>query len=269
MWNEALAEEAVQIHDMPRKRIRITGAAHLDRFFELKPTASREEICLRMGSAPDRPYVVYLCSSRTLIASEVDVATALAEALRQRFGDGAPTLMVRPHPTNPGPWEGFGKAGVVVFPKRGDQADSPESWQEYYDQLSGATCVFGLNTTAFLEAVVADRPCLTIVADEFYDSQGKTGHFRHLLAADFLEVSADVDEVAERVALILAGADEKADGRRYFTEWFLRPGAIDRPATLAVVETIESTARSRGTVARAGQSEAAPGLVPASEDERR
>ena len=268
VWNEALAEEAVQIHDVPRKLIRITGAAHLDRFFELEPTASRNEISRRMGGAPDRPYVVYLCSSRTLIPSEVHVATALAEALARRFPDRAPTLMVRPHPTNPSPWEGYDQPGVAVYPKRGDQADSPESWQEYYDQLSGATCVFGLNTTAFLESVVADRPCLTIVADEFYASQGKTGHFRHLLRADFLEVSRDLDEVADRVARILDGADEKAAGRRFFTEWFLRPCGIDRPATLEVVDAIESTARLRGLVARPEQSDAVPELVPAAEERR-
>ena len=269
VWNEALAEEAIEIHDVPAKRIRITGAAHLDRFFALEPAASREEICRRMGIDANRPYLVYLCSSRTLIASEVELASALAEALTQRFGDEAPTLMVRPHPTNPGPWEAYDQAGVVVYPTRGDQADSPESWQEYYDQLSGAACVFGLNTTAFREAVVADRPCLTIVADEFYDSQGKTGHFRHLLKADFLEVSRDVGEVADRVAAILDGADEKAEGRRFFTEWFLRPCGVDRPATLEVVETIETTARRGGALTRSGQTEPMPRLAPAAEDDRR
>jgi hypothetical protein len=269
VWNEPLADEAVEIHDVPRKRIRITGAAHLDRFFEFEPAASREEIARRMGNDPDRPYLVYLCSSRTLIASEVELVTRLADALERRFGGAAPTVIVRPHPTNPAPWDDYDRPGVVVFPKRGDQADTPESWQEYYDQLSGAVCMFGLNTTAFLESVVADRPCLTIVSDEFYDSQGSTGHFRHLLKADFLEVSSNVDEVAERIARILDGADEKAAGRRYFTEWFLRPCGLDRPATLEVVDTIESAARLRGRRPHSDQAESVPELVAAAEDPHR
>jgi len=261
VWNDALAQEAVEIHDVPRDLIRITGAAHLDRFFELEPTTTREEICRRMGAAPELPYVVYLCSSRTLISTELAVAESLADAMAKRFGSGAPTLMVRPHPTNPGPWQDYERPGIVVYPKQGDQADSPESWQEYYDQLSGAACVFGLNTTAFLESVVAHRPCLTIVADEFYDTQGRTGHFRHLLAANFLEIARDADEVAERVASILAGADEKASGRRFFTEWFLRPCGIERPATLEVVDTIERMMPSRRSAASA-TNDSAPELAP-------
>ncbi len=105
-------------------------------------------------------------------------------------------MVVRPHPVNSEAWEQYKHPGVVAYPQRGDQADTPASWQEYFDQLSGASAFVGLNTTAFLEAAVADRPCMTIVSDEFFDQQGRTGHFRHLLDADFLEVSPDVDGVA-------------------------------------------------------------------------
>jgi hypothetical protein len=61
------------------------------------------------------------------------------DALAREFGTAAPTLVVRPHPTNPEPLKTFSHPGVVIHPNGGDQADSPESWQEYYDQL--AHCV--------------------------------------------------------------------------------------------------------------------------------
>ncbi len=38
-----------------------------------------------MGCAEGRPYVVFLCSSRTLMASEVDLVTRMADALGRRF----------------------------------------------------------------------------------------------------------------------------------------------------------------------------------------
>jgi hypothetical protein len=186
--------------------------------------------------------MVYLCSSRTLATSELDLVTELASALAAELGDKAPTLVVRPHPTNPAPWDGYQRPGVVVYPQHGDQADCPEAWQEYFNQLALASCVFGLNTTAFLESVVADRPCLTIVADRFYGAQGRTGHFRHLLRGDFMEVSADVREVAQRVGRILDGCDEKLLGRRFFTRWFLRPCGVEIPATQVVTDVIESMA---------------------------
>jgi len=253
VWNEALAGEATELHDIPRERIEITGAPHLDRFFELQPSVSRVDICARMGSDPERPYVVYLSSSRTLVKNEVSVACSIADALVRRFPEETPTLVVRPHPTNPTPWDDCDHPGVVVYPRDGDQADTPESWQEYFDQLSSASCVFGLNTTAFLEAVVADRPCVTIVSEEFHPTQGRTGHFRHLLAGEFLEVCADADEVAGRVARILEGEDARADGRRSFTKSFIRPRGMEREASLEVVEAIERTAgvaSSRDRVAR-------------------
>jgi len=242
VWNEALAAEAEQIHLVPREGIRVTGAPHLDHFFDLQPSLPRTEICRELGCPDDGPYVVYLCSSRTLIADETHIVTGLADALARTHPDRPPTIVVRPHPVNPGPWEGFDRQGVVVYPHLGDQADTPDSWQEYFNQLTEASCFVGLNTTAFLEAAVADHPCLTIVSDEFFDQQGRTGHFRHLVEADFLEVSRDVSEVAARIARVLEGVDERAAGRRRFAEAFLRPRGVDTPARSVVVDTIEELA---------------------------
>jgi hypothetical protein len=264
VWNEPLAEEAVALHDIPRDAIRITGAPHLDHFFSMRATVPAEQMRRDMGCPPDGRYVVFLCSSRTLIASEVELARRIADALATRFRLEPPTLVVRPHPTNPGPWDGFEHPGVVIHPRQGDQADSPESWQEYYNQLTHAACVFGLNTTAFLESVAVNRPCLTIVADEFWPSQGRTGHFRHLLKGDFLEVARDADEVAARVARIVEGADEKRDGRREFTRWFLRPCGLDRPAAAVVADVIERAALPPSTDLAPTASELVPGMTLAS-----
>ncbi len=254
VWNEALAAEAEQIHLVPREIIRVTGAPHLDHLFDMRPSVSRAETCRELGCPDDGAYVVYLCSSRTLIADETHIVTALADALARQLGDDAPTVVVRPHPVNAAPWEGYGHQGVAVYPHHGDQADTPESWQEYFDQLWGASAFVGLNTTAFLEAAAADRPCLTIVSDEFFDQQGRTGHFRHLLDADFLEVSDDVGEVAARVARVLGGSDEKADGRRRFVESFLRPRGIGTSASSVVADTIEGLVGAHdGSVGRQAQ----------------
>lgn len=234
VWNEALASEAETLHDVPREKIRATGAPHLDHFFEYANTVDEEP-------GPDRPYLVYLCSSESLIPSEVHLVDALADALDRHLGEAAPLLVVRPHPVNAGPWASYERRGVVVDPRDGEQADTPAAWREYFSQLRGACCVFGLNTTAFLEAVVADVPCLTIVGEASRAAQDPTGHFRHLLAGQFLEVAPDVDGVAQRVARICAGADDRASERRAFAESFLRPHGIDLPASTVIADEIEST----------------------------
>jgi hypothetical protein len=257
VWNEPLAREAVDLHLVPAAIIRITGAPHLDHFFTMRPTATHEEIGGEMGCATDRPYVIYLCSSRTLVNSETDVVTRLAAALAHQQAP-VPTLVVRPHPTNPGPWADYDHTGVVVHPRAGDQADSPESWQQYFNQLAHGACVIGLNSTAFLEAAVAGRPCLTIVADEFWDSQGRTGHFRHLLAGDFLEVAPGVPEAARRIARVIEGADDKRAQRAEFVHQFLRPHGIDRPASEVVADLIESSALPSRPASQTSPTEPSP-----------
>jgi hypothetical protein len=267
VWNEPIAIEAVEIHDVPSETVRITGAPHLDMFFSMRPQRNRAQLCAEMG-CPDAPYMVFLCSSRTIWENEVSMVKAMADALARECSGQAPTLVVRPHPTNPGPFKQFSYPGVVVHPREGDQADSPASWQEYYDQLAHATCMFGLNTTAFLEAVVADRPCLTIVSDEYWPAQGRTGHFRHLLKGDFLEVCSNMADLAAHVHRILQGADEKAAGRREFTRWFIRPCGLDTPAGRVVADVIETVAlprAGRAPLSDDARRQGIPGLTLASE----
>ncbi|NOT24863.1 MAG: hypothetical protein HOP16_02065 [Acidobacteria bacterium] len=257
VWNQPLAREAVDLHLVPADIVRITGAPHLDHFFTMRATATHEEICAEMGCPTDQPYVTYLCSSRTLVNSETDVVTRLAAALAEQQGP-VPTLVVRPHPTNPAPWTEYEHPGVVVYPRGGDQADSQDSWQQYFNQLAHGQCVIGLNSTAFLEAAVAGRPCLTIVADEFWDSQGRTGHFRHLLAGDFLEVATSVPDAARRIARVIEGADEKRTQRAEFVHQFLRPRGIDRPAAEVVADLVESSALPSHPTAQASSAQPAP-----------
>jgi hypothetical protein len=212
--------------------------------------------------------MVFLCSSRTIWENESSMVMAMADALAREFGTAAPTLVVRPHPTNPEPLKTFSHPGVVIHPNGGDQADSPESWQEYYDQLAHASCVFGLNTTAFLESVVANRPCLTIVSERYWPAQGRTGHFRHLLKGEFLEICRDVDDVAAHVRRILDGVDERAEGRREFTRWFVRPCGLDVPASEVVASVIETVARpnpARAPMSVGARRQGVPGLSLASE----
>src|SRR5678810_469992 len=41
VWNEPIAQEAVEIHEIPARTVRITGAPHLDTFFTLRPRRTR------------------------------------------------------------------------------------------------------------------------------------------------------------------------------------------------------------------------------------
>jgi hypothetical protein len=266
-WNEAIAQEAVEIHDIPASSIRITGAPHLDTFFSLRPRMTRAEVCARLGH-PDAPYIVFLGSPRTLWDDESFMVKAIADALARAFGAGAPALVVRPHPTNLAPFNAFAHHGVVIDRNVGDPADSPVLAHEYFDLLAHATCVFGVNTPAFLEAVVADRPCLTIVSETYWPAQGRTGHFRHLLKGAFLDVCRDMGDVAACVRRIVDGADDRASDRRAFTRWFIRPCGLDIAASDVVASVIETAARpnaGRAPMSAVARQHHVPGLSLASE----
>lgn len=243
-WNESMAREAVEVHDIPASTVRITGVPQLDTFFSLRTRSTRADVCARMGR-PDAPYAVFLGSPRTIWDDDSFVVKALSDALARELGDRAPS--------------------VVVLPLAPDPPASP---QEYFDQLAHATCVFGLNTPAFLDAAIADRPCLTIVSDTYWPAQGRTGHFRHLLRGRFLEICRSSGEVAACVRRMMDGGDDRAAHRRAFTRWFLRPCGLDVTASDVVASVIETAARpraGRAPMSAVARRHGVPGLSLASE----
>jgi hypothetical protein len=243
-WNEALALEAAEIHGIPASTIRITGTPHLDTFFSLRRNMTRAEVCARLGR-PDAPYVVFLGSPQTLWDDDSFLVTALANALARECGVNAPGVVYLPH-----------------------ESREPASLQEYFDQLAHATSVFGLNTPAFLDAAVANCPCLTIVTETYWPAQGRTGHFRHLLAGKFLNVCRDMDDAATCVRRIADGGDDRAPDRRAFTHWFIRPCGLDMAAGDVVASVIETAARpnaNREPMSAVARRHGVPGLSLASE----
>ena len=70
------------------------------------------------------------------------------------------------------------------------------------------------------------------------------------------------------VRRILGGADERAEGRREFTRWFIRPCGLDVPASEVVASVIETAARpnaDRAPVSAVARRQGVPGLSLASE----
>ena len=70
LWNEALRTEAITIHDVPAERITVTGSPTFDYWFAMQPTLDRQSFARQCGIDGNRPYVVYLCSSRSMIEEE-------------------------------------------------------------------------------------------------------------------------------------------------------------------------------------------------------
>ena len=82
VWNDVQRIEAGDLHGIPADRVTVTGAQAYDHWFTARPTTSRAEFCARVGVPPDRPLLLYLCSSPFITPYEVGFVRRWIEAIR-------------------------------------------------------------------------------------------------------------------------------------------------------------------------------------------
>jgi hypothetical protein len=246
VWNEAQVAEATELHGIPADRVRATGAALFDEWFERRPTRTREELARAAGLDPARPFVVYFCSSPPIardrepgfVREWITTLRASGDARVSELG-----VLVRPHPRAAATWKHADVSDLgnaVVWPRGGAFTVGDHERDDFFDTLFHGRAVVGINTTAMIEAAVVGNSVLTVLRPEF--AQESTLHFHHLLAENggFLHVAASLDEHATQLASVLAGDD--AEVRRAFVERFVRPQGLDRPATPILADAVEELA---------------------------
>jgi hypothetical protein len=242
VWNESLAREAVALHDVPLARIAVTGAPPFDFWFEMGPSVDRATFCGRLGLDPEKPFVLYLCSSPFIARDETSFVKQFADALNERAGRGKIGLLVRPHPTNAAIWDGFEDARMTIWPRGGEYVDVPHARANYYDSIYHSSAVMGVNTSAMVETTILDKPCLTLMNEHYKATQTGVGHFRHLIGAGFMEVATSFEEAADIMAQIVSGKDWKRDQRHRFVEEFIRPHGIAKSASEVMASLITAVA---------------------------
>jgi len=246
VWNDAMRDEAIALHHVPAERVEVTGAAAYDHWFERQPRESRIEFCGRIGLPVDRPYILYVCSSRFIAPTEADFIRRWVAALRtssETLRDVG--VLVRPHPQNFKQWKTAPLADlerVAVWPREGANPIDEESRAEYYDSIYHSAAVVGVNTSALIESAIIGRAVYTVLAPEFRDTQHGTLHFQHLLHVNggVLNVAQTMQEHAAQLEAAVRGPGDDARCRR-FVEAFVRPYGIDVPATPRLVGAIERT----------------------------
>jgi len=248
VWNDLQARDAVELHAIPRDRVRATGAHVFDPWFELRPSRDATAFAEEVGLDPARPYVVYLCSSPNIgRGGELEFVRQWVDALRSSDDELLRTIgvLVRPHP-NPaasGPWDGVELGeNTAIWPRHGAHPVVDNARADLFDTMIHSVGVVGINTTAMIEAAILGKSVLTILVPEF--TQQSTLHFRYLLAENggFLHVASSIPEHVQQLRRVLDEDELGAERRRRFVASFVRPGGLDRSATDLGVRAIEELA---------------------------
>ena len=248
VWNDMMKEEAVALHRVHPEKVIVTGAQPFDHWFEWQPSVCREEFCRQIGLPEDRPYVLYVCSSRFIAPEEVPFVRSWLQHLRQSGVQAG--VLIRPHPQNADQWRhaDLSQYGpVVVWPPAGATPSDAESRADYFHSIVHSSAVIGINTTAEIESAIIGRGVLTILAPEFQATQEGTLHFEHLRRANggLVHVARTLSEHVEQLNEVLLNPQGDAIRCRRFVEAFVRPYGIDAPATPRVVEALETLAQQR------------------------
>ena len=250
VWNEPQKTEAVELHGVAPGQVVITGAQLFDRWFDRRPSRSRDDFHRASGLDPDRPFVLYVGSSVFIAPDEVPFVERWLAALRASSDPAVSGLgvLIRPHPANSRQWRAFDAAAfgnVVVWPPIGTDPNAPGFRGDYFDSLYYSAGVVGINTSAQLEAGIVGRPVFTIRDPEFAHAQDGTLHFQHLVGPHGGPVrsAATLDEHVRQLATALVGGASVSPANREFVRWFIRPLGVDVPATPRFVQAIEDLAR--------------------------
>jgi hypothetical protein len=239
VWNTYQAADAVEIQQIPRERISITGSPFFDKWFDRSGgLLGREDFCRNAGLDAARPILLYLGSSKNIAKDESWFVQTLHDRLKQSDDPVLRSyqILVRPHPANA---EVFGKIqepDVHTWPKAGELPDTREGFAAMQNSFHHAKAVLGINTSGMIDAVLADRPTYSVKLSRYDQTQSNSKHFKYLEDADALYLLSDLAELWPALAALERGEDPKQPQRLAFAQLFARPHGIDRPAGEVVAD---------------------------------
>jgi hypothetical protein len=248
LWNETQRAEAIEMHRIPADRIVVTGAQCYDQWFDRVPAVGYQAFCERVGLRPDRPFVLYVCSS-------LFKGTTFEPAFTERWiqairGSSDPRLtdigiLVRPHPARLDEWKRVDLTGYHNVAFWGAHPVDAEAKEDYFDSLYYSAAVVGINTSAFIEAAVVGKPVFTVLEPEISENnQEGTLHLHYLLDEEsgVLRAARSLDEHVPQLAAALAGHGGGDPKAARFVDGFVRPFGRGEAATPRFVEAVEQLA---------------------------
>jgi hypothetical protein len=251
VWNEQQRTEALALHGIDADRIAVTGAQLFDRWFERRPSQSREDFCRMVGLPSDRPIVLYTGSSVFIARSEVEAPFARRWAMTLRESSDPmlreAAILIRPHPFNYDGWgvTDFSDLGpVAVYPRHRYTPVAEVARNSFFDSLYYCAAVVGVNTSAMVEATILGRPVLAMLTADFAHTQEGTLHFHYLLPENggFLRVARTMEDHARQLSDVLNHPEAAREQAERFVSAFIRPNGLAQPCTPILLDALQRAA---------------------------
>jgi hypothetical protein len=246
VWNEIQRDEAVTLHAVASEKVVVTGSQYFDDWFIQSPSRTKEDFCRVVGLRPDRPILLYLCSSNFMAPNERKFVLRWISAIRAAKDNALAEagILIRPYPKSVEQWTSIDLSpygNVVVWPAAGEYTTSDAGKKNFYDSVYHSVAVVGINTTAMIESAIIGRCVLSILAPELNDSQSNTVHFNYLRQENggFLYLARDLGEHTEHLQEILDSPKEMAEKVSRFVTTFVRPHGIDSPCVPILSQSVE------------------------------
>ena len=181
IWNKFMKTELDLLHSGISPQSSFFGSPTFEDTLDFTSSFSRSSFLEELSLPPNSKYILYMCSSPTIgNQNEILVIRKIINSLRESGLLDECNLIVRTHPLldiDYSEIEDLLDKNVVFYPRNRTSPNlSANANLMYLSTIQYSECVIGLNTSAFLDCCILDRPCITLPSiKNIYDAD-KFGH---------------------------------------------------------------------------------------------
>lgn len=198
LWGEHQVEDAVARHGFDREDLRVTGSPRFQGFLDAAALAEPAD------PPGDGPYLLYLGSSANIAPDETPSLREICDLIREQGPSGL-RVLVRPHPANYAPFDGFVHPIARVWPDRQRNDLDRSGLATLLACADRSVCAVGINTSGFLDAALLGLPCYSMVEADDDGGRGPSHHLRALIAAGVVSDLGGIDRLPALLARHMGG----------------------------------------------------------------
>ncbi len=183
-WNEHHRSLLINRHQIAPNTIIMSGSLYFERYSLKERNYASNILEIDKFNSNNLSIVLYLGSSANVVKNESDFLKSFLNSFWTEMKNYF--LVIRPHPANFSTWADWNEPGTIVYPKNLGLLERENSLTQSVFQNS--ICAFGINTSAFLDAMSCDTPVFSLLNSTAI-FQSNSSHYRFLINSGMAEVA--------------------------------------------------------------------------------